>query len=157
MLPSGHSALWNIEQLSGEVESHEQAVSTNMLWVNPHCPLCCWRLVRPPVCSCILYPSASPTLPTFLHISTSSFRPSFCLVWVLACRACPAPLRSAPLPPSGSVAWLPGGGSLLTSGAAGMPDGPIHQTWGRGVGGPTVERRGGLHRGPCCWLYWDGY
>lgn len=33
--------------------------------------------------------------------------------------------------------WIdcPAGGSLLTSGAAGMPDGPIHHTGGGGGGG----------------------
>ena len=70
---------YNVKQLlSREVESPEQAARTkNMLCVYPHCPLCCWRPGWPPVCVCILYPSASPALPMFLHISTSSFHPSF--------------------------------------------------------------------------------
>lgn len=63
------------------------------------------------------------------------FLSKLCLVWVLACRLCPAPLHPTPLPPPVSVAWLTSRSSLLTSGAAGMPDGPIHQTWGRGLGG----------------------
>lgn len=81
------------------------------------------------------------------------FLSKLCLVWVLACWPCPGLLfYSAPLPPPGSVAWLPGGGSLLTSGAAGMPDGPIHQTCGWGVG-VSHTKEVGVYR----WLYWDSY
>lgn len=61
-------------------------------------------------------------LPVFLHISTISFLSKLCLSVSPGMPALPLPLalRSAPLPPTGSVAWLPGGCSLLTSGAAGI-------------------------------------
>jgi len=75
--PSTVNAPKKMEQLSTrEVESHERAVSKNMLWVYPHCPLRCWRPGQPPVCVCILHPSASPALLSFLHISTRSCFPS---------------------------------------------------------------------------------
>lgn len=121
---------WNTEQLlSREVENNAQAVRKNHVASVSILPtvLLAPRL-GPPVCMCILYPSASLALPAFLHISTSSFCPSsaWCEFW----HATPALPRSTLfhfLPP-GSLASSPGGDNLLTSGAAARPDGPIYQT-----------------------------
>lgn len=78
------------------------------------------RLRQPTLCSSIFPPLL--------------FRPS--LGWREFWRAGPAPPTSPLhfLPLAGVGFGCPAGGSLLTSGAAGMPDGPIHQTGGDGGG-----------------------
>lgn len=80
------------------------------------------------------------------------FRPS--LAWREFWHAGPAPPT---YPPSTSSLCLKtglgglAGGSLLTSGAAGMPDGPIHHTGGGGREGR------GEGRWCCCRLYWERF
>ena len=68
---------------------------------------------------------------------------------------CPSPLCST------SSLWL--GGLAARRGQPAHLRGSWHAWWphssdlrARGWGAHG-GKEGGLHRGPCCWLYWDGY
>lgn len=142
----------NITVVSEGSEKSEPAVSRGMCvcvraWVG--CARC---VAGARSCVFIPYPCVSPALPVFPAFAPVLYVPALPSVSP-GMQALPSP--PPPPPPSSptvSVARLPSGGSLLTSRAAGMPDGPTHQTGGQGSGwgggkGPTLQRRA-LHLGP---------
>lgn len=151
-LPSQCNVWSNMEQLlSREVESHEQAVSKTMLWAYPFCPLRCWRPGWPPVCMCILYPSASQPSLRF------SIFPL-----VLSVQAFPGVSSGMPVLPwplllcSTSSPWL--GGLAARWGQPAHLRGSWHAWWPhssdlRARSGAPAYKRGGAG----CWLYWDSY
>lgn len=125
---------------------HQHVVSVSIL------PVVLLALGLAPVCVCILYPSAlSPSLPpsSLFPLLLSLPISAQCEPWHAGPTLGSAP-SSIPLRPLFSSSFSPGGlagGSLLTSGAAGLPDGPIHHHSGRGPLGGDGEDGGG-HCGP---------